>query len=147
MTVELRSCRVAAVGSRKRAGVTVCLLLSLSCTDPRARPAPPRVELSFSPTLVVNSPGSIAGSLYVYDADGINAITVQIRSSDSAFVFSGPVNLRDFFEVTEPLAYNVPGGLAIGTQIRLVANVTDFTGFAASDTAFFAVQDTVSSRR
>lgn len=128
--------------------VRLLVVLGLAaCTDPRARPAPPQVELSFSPNLVVKSPGSIVGSLYAYDADGINTVTVQISSSDSAWVFSGPVNPNDLFEVTQSLAYIVPGGLLIGTRIRLVVDVTDFIGFAASDSAFFAVQDTISSLR
>lgn len=124
----------------------LCALL-LSCTDPRARPAPPQVELSFSPTLVVKSPGSIVGSLYAFDPDGLNTINVQIRSSDSTFVVNDPVSANSLFEVTQSLAYNVPGAIPIGSQIRLVVKVTDFIGFAASDTAFFTVQDTVSARR
>ena len=126
---------------------TATLSLLLACTDPRARPAPPQVELSFSPNLVVRSPGAIVGSLYAYDADGINSIVVEIRSEDSLFVFNGPITLSDLFEVTQSLGYNVPGGLAIGTRISLVVTATDFIGFTASDSAFFTVQDTVSSLR
>lgn len=131
----------------RRLPTTVACLLLISCTDPRARPAPPQVELSFSPDLVVKSPGAIVGSLYVYDGDGINTINVSIRSSDSMMVVDSPVNPGDLFETTQSLAFIVPRGMAIGTQIQLVARVTDFVGFAAADTAFFTVQDTVSAAR
>lgn len=131
----------------RRLRTTVACLLLVSCTDPRARPGPPQVELSFSPNLVVKSPGSIVGSLYAYDGDGINTIDVAIRSSDSTFVLDSLVSPADLFQITQSLAYTVPKGMAIGTQIRLVVRVTDFIGFSASDTAFFAVQDTVSAVR
>ncbi len=119
----------------------------LACTDPRSRPSPPTVNLSFSAALVVKSPGTIIGSLYVYDGDGISTIRAAVRSSDSSFVVNTPITPVDLFQSTQPLAYNVPGGMPIGTRIRLVVTVTDFVGFVSSDSAFFTVQDTVSAVR
>lgn len=102
------------------------------------------MDLSFSASLVVKSPGAIVGSLFVYDADGISTIRAAVRSSDSTFVVNTPITPTDLFQFTQPIAYNVPGGMPIGTQIRLVVTVTDFVGFVSADSAFFTVQDTVS---
>jgi hypothetical protein len=139
-------------GARRRstrgASALPCLwALLLSCSDPRPRPAPPAVDLSFAATLVVKSPGSIAGSLFVSDGDGINTIQAAIRSSDSTFVVNAPITPADLFQATQPIRYNVPPGMPIGTRIRLVVTVTDFVGFTSSDSAFFTVQDTVSAAR
>jgi hypothetical protein len=119
----------------------VCALV-VSCTDPRPRPVPPEVELSFSPSLVVRSPGTIAGSLYAFDADGLAEIGFEVLSEDSVMMSDTTLTPSDFIESTHSLAVPVPDGVAIGTQIRLVARATDFLGFAAADTVFLAVQDT-----
>lgn len=140
------------VGRRKVAGATGVLfalvtLLNTACTDPRARPAPPQMLLQFAPSLVVKSPGRIQGSLYAYDPQGIDRMFVSVRSSDSTLKGDSTLFPSAPFEVTRSLNWTVPGGLPIGTRIRVSARVTDFVGFAAADSAFFTVQDTVQTSR
>lgn len=103
--------------------------------------------LQFAPSLVVKSPGRIQGSLYVYDPQGIDRMFVSLRSSDSTLRGDSTLFPSDSYEVTRSLDWTVPSGLKIGTRIRLSARVTDFVGFAAADSAFFTVQDTVQASR
>jgi hypothetical protein len=103
---------------------------------------PPEVNLSVAPSLVVRSPGTISGSLYTFDADGLEFISLSARSADSALKSDTTFTPVDFNENTYSIAILVPAGITIGTEIRLVARATDVFGFAASDTLFLAVQDT-----
>jgi hypothetical protein len=118
--------------------------LAAACTDPRARPVPPTVLITLAPGTVVASPGSLLGSLYVYDANGIDSMRVLVELgngttlADSTFFTS-----NDPFQATLPLNWRVPGGVPNRTVVRVVARVRSFIGFVAADTLATAVGDTL----
>lgn len=123
-----------------RAPVPVCLCaLLLACTDPRARPAPPTVQIIVSPTIHVTSPGTIPVSVYAYDAQGLDRLFVSVRSGypglqgDSTYLFS---NLN---EQTMNVLWEVPPGIPFGTQVTLTAKAKNFIGFTATDSAVVTV--------
>lgn len=124
----------------------VCLLL-LSCTDPRARPVTPTIQLQLSPGLQVVSPGTLSHSVYAYDADGLGLVRVSIGTADSALSADSTRLPPEAFETTLTYAWSVPAGIPEGTTVRLIALVTDLTGFEAADTALFQVQPSAASRR
>ena len=120
------------------------LVLAAACTDPRARPVPPTVQISMAPNQAVESPGPLLGSLYAYDANGIDSIRVRVEFgngstlADSVFFASG-----DPFQATLPLQWQIPGGVPNRTTVRVVARVRSFIGFVAADTVLTAVGDTL----
>ncbi len=124
-----------------------CVALAAACTDPRARPVPPVVDVLFSSSFTLTSPGRILGSVYVFDADGVGSLSLSVRSSDSSFVGDSLLGLTGDAEATRAINWTVPPGLAIGTHVTVVARALDFAGFAASDTVRLTVQDTVATLR
>jgi len=122
-----------------------CALL-LSCTDPRARPVAPQVVLSFGPTYILTSPGAIIGSLYMYDVDGLRDLELSV-SGDTLIAGDSLVFLTGGIELTRPINWTAPAGIATGTPIILVAKVTDFSGFIAVDSVQLTVQDSTASLR
>ena len=62
------------------------LLLVAACTDPRAQPEPPTVQITLSPNLVVASPGVLYGTVRVHDETGIDSIRVAISRAVCFFV-------------------------------------------------------------
>ena len=126
---------------RASARLCVCAFL-LACTDPRSRPVAPIVQ--FTPTgAKIKSPGNLAGSLYTFDSDGLFFAALSVRSSDSALVGDSTIDLGGNATVTRPINWTIPGGMAIGTSLRLIARVQDLTGLATSDTVLLAIQDTI----
>jgi hypothetical protein len=121
------------------------LALAVACTDPRARPVSPTVQITLTPRTVVASPGPLTGSLDVYDPNGIDSIRVSLELgngstvADSTFFPSG----TDPFEVMLPLLFQLPGALPARTSVRIVARARSFIGFAAADTLVTAVGDTL----
>ena len=126
---------------RRSVGASLLLLL-LSCTDPRARPVAPLVSLEFGPSREITSPGLIEGLLYTYDADGIQKIVQRLRTADSVLVDSTFLLGADA-QVTLNVALAVPRGLTAGTQVRVLAMVTDWANFATADSVVFTVRDSL----
>ena len=126
-----------------RAAVRLCAGAAvLSCTDPRARPVAPLVSLEFGTSRQVTSPGQIDGLLYAYDADGIQKVVQRLRTadsvlSDSTFLFGADQ------EITRSITFAIPRGLSVGTQVRVLATVTDWVNFVTADSVVFTVQDTL----
>ena len=79
----------------------------------------------------------------MFDADGLFSLDLSVRSADSALVGDSSILLSGEPEITRPIDWSVPSGVAIGTQVTLVARAHAFTGFVTSDTVRLAVQDTV----
>ena len=124
-----------------RASVPLCLCaLWLSCTDPRARVAPPTVQVILPPNLYVRSPGTIPASIYGYDFQGFDSLHVSLRSAipqlngDSLYLFP------DTTEATTDVVWNVPSGVPAGTQITLIAKLWNLVGFAATDSVILTSQ-------
>lgn len=123
------------------ASVPLCVGASLlSCKDPRSRPAPPIVDVSVAPSFLLTSPDTIIGSMYAYDEDGLDRLTLSIRSADTTFSGDSLIFLPGDIEVTRSIRWVVPAGLAVGTPVNVVAKVVDFAGFATSDTLHLTVQ-------
>ncbi len=117
----------------------LCALL-LSCTDPRGRPEPPILDLQVPPSQVVTSPGTVTGSLYAYDDDGLKSIQMVFRVAGGAVIADSTDFLNAPFEVTRPLTFHVPEGLASGTVLRLVVRAYDFLDVMAADSLGLTVQ-------
>ena len=118
----------------------IALGLLAACTDPRARPVPPVLTVQIAPTFRLTSPGTIAGSLYLFDEDGLFSLHLSVRSDDSTFVGDSLLALSGEPEINRPITWNVPAGLSVGSGVRLAVTVKDYAGFAATDTLHFAIQ-------
>lgn len=118
-----------------------------ACTDPRARPVRPQIVIQYSPSLQVTSPGSLAHTVYVYDADGLDALDVSIASGDGTLSRDTTIVPFDLFQMNVSLSWPIPAGIPVGTPIRVIALVRDLAGFQAADTVDFAVQDSTLARR
>ncbi len=119
----------------------LCLCaLWLSCTDPRARVAPPTIRITVSPILQVHSPGTIPTSVYTYDFQGFDSVDVTERSSaaplnaDSLFLYP------DTTEATTDVVWAVPSGIPLGTKITVAAKVWNLVGFVATDSSIVTIQ-------
>ena len=144
-----RSPRAATAGARTRRlralGSSALLALAAACTDPRARPVGPTVQVAVTTPTVVTSPGTLPGSLDVYDANGIDSVRVRLELgngttvADSTFFPSG----SDPFDLTLPLLFQLPGGIPQRTAVRIVARARSYIGFVAADTFLTAVGDTL----
>ena len=133
-------------------GGSICHLLSaicllVSCTDPRARPAPPVLEVLVSPSFELHTPGTILASLHAFDEEGLNFLEMSIRNTTGTLTGDSLVVLDGVPELTRPIIWQVPAGLLIGSQVSLAVRVMDLTGFASVDTLHFTVQDTLSGVR
>jgi len=117
------------------------------CTDPRPRPVPPTVQITLSTSVPVTSPGHIVGSIYAYDASGLDSIVVSVHSADDHFIEDSVYYPQDPFEDTHPLHWHVPPGLPARVGIQVVARAVSYIGFVAADTALTIVQDTTLQRR
>ncbi len=120
-------------------------LLAAACSDPRARPVGPSVQVTVTPRTVVLSPGTLTGSIVVYDVNGIDSVRVRVDIStggtiaDSTFFPSG----SDPFDLTLPMLFELPGGLPNRTAVRIVARARSYLGLAVADTILTAVGDTL----
>jgi hypothetical protein len=130
-----------------RGTVVAAVMLLAACSDPRARPLPPVVELRFQDAVTPRSPGNLSHSVYASDADGLDFITVRIRSADSTLDADSLRVPFDLYEATETFEWTLPAGMPPGTIIRLVATATDFVGFEAADSVEFTIQTAASQRR
>ena len=126
-----------------RLHTTAALLLLAACTDPRARPVAPIVQISLSPSFKLKSPGTLFASLYMFSSDGLKSVDLSIRSADSTLKGDSTVFLTGDAEITRPLDWTVPKGIPIGTAVTLIARVQAFTAFVAADTILLSVQDTI----
>ena len=121
------------------------LCLVLACTDPRARPAPPLLDASVAPTFELTSPGTILGSVYMFDSDGLDALELSVAVFGGSYSGDSTILLTGGEEEIHPLNWNLPGGIPINTPVTVVAKVTDFAGFSTSDTLVLHVMDSVSA--
>ena len=132
------------VGGRQLAAGALLSVVA-ACTDPRARPVPPTVDLSFAPGTVAHSPGDLDGALYAYDADGLAAVRLSLHSSDSTLTLDSALDLPDAFELNHSIHFKIPPGVPVGTALKVIGRAEDLVRFVTADTAVFFVQDTVSA--
>lgn len=112
----------------------------LSCTDPRARPAPPSVQLYIPPSVVVRSPGTIAASAVMFDADGVDSVRMSVRSPYPALQADSVYLIPDTTDWTQSVLWTVPSGIPAGTRITLSAKAWDLLGFAGADSTVLTSQ-------
>ena len=124
--------------SRIASALAVALLAA--CTDPRARPVPPTLQIQVAPNLVVQSPGRLTGSLYMFDTNGLSSLLMRVQTADSTFAVDSLVPLSGDNSVTRPFFWTIPSGLAKGTQITLIARAMDFSSFATTDSLVLLTQ-------
>ena len=141
--------RQLAIGNRLRSTIAHCrlpiagLCLLASCTDPRARPSPPLVQVEVAASFVLHTPGTVLGSIFAYDEDGLSFMEMSIRNSVGNFTGDSLIVLDGEASLTRPIVWQVPSGLLIGSEVTLAVTVTDFTGFATTDSLRMTVQDTL----
>jgi hypothetical protein len=124
-----------------RASVLLCVCASvLACTDPRARPAPPSVRLIIPPGVIVRSPGTIAASVVIFDAEGVDSIHMTLQSPYPSLQGDSLYLVPDTTDVTQSVLWSVPSGVPAGTKITLGAKAWDLLGFTAADSAIVTSQ-------
>ncbi len=64
---------------------------------------------------------------------GIDSVVVSLRTSPSAFGGDSTYLLPDTTETLVNVLWQVPSGLALGTEITLFAKAYNTVGFGASD--------------
>jgi len=111
----------------------------MACTDPRARPAPPAIEILI-PALTVHSPGVIAASVVAHDLAGMDSLHVSVQSPDPRLQGDSLYLEPDTTDVTLNVVWTVPGSLPAGTRIALYAKAWNLIGFAASDSVILTSQ-------
>jgi len=123
-----------------RAFLPLCVCASvLSCTDPRARVAPPTVQVNVGTSEVV-SPGHIPASIYAFAFQGFDSLRVILRSAVPALNGDSLYLFPDTTEATTDVSWTVPAGVPAGTKITLLAKVWNLIGFAASDSVVLTSQ-------
>ena len=123
-----------------RAFLRLCVCASvLSCTDPRARVAPPTVQVNVATSTVV-SPGHIPASIYAFAFQGFDSLRVILRSAVPALNGDSLYLFPDTTEATTDVSWTVPAGVPAGTKITLLAKVWNLIGFAASDSVVLTSQ-------
>ena len=125
-----------------KTALALCLVLA-ACTDPRARPAPPIVQVSVSPTFILTSPGPILASLYSFDEDGLDVLDLSVKVFGGVYNGDSTILLDGLTEQTRPINWQLPAHIIVGTPVTLISKVTDFAGFATTDTLFLTVQDSI----
>ncbi len=126
---------------RFRAAVLLCACAAaLSCTDPRARPVPPDLDVQFAPTFTLTSPGSLDASIYMFDDDGIATLHVKAQSDDSLFALDSLIGLVGEQEAIRPIAWTVPPGIAANMGVWVRVTVRDFAGFETKDSVRLHIQ-------
>ncbi len=113
--------------------------IALACTDPRARPAPPAIQILI-PSFVVQSPGVIAASIVAHDVQGMDSLHVSVRSPDARLQGDSLYLEPDTTDVTLNVVWSVPDSLAAGTRITLLAKAWNLIGFEAADSVILTSQ-------
>jgi hypothetical protein len=85
------------------------------------------------------------GSLYAYDADGLDRVVLRVLSADSQLADTATFTPTELFELVQTVIVTIPGGIPPSTPISFVATATDFIGLVSVDSLDLVVQDTVSS--
>jgi hypothetical protein len=80
----------------------------------------------------------------MYDVDGLRDLELKV-AGDSLIAGDSTILLTGDAELTRPINWTSPAGIATGTQIIMVAKVSDFTGFVAVDTVRLTVSDSTAS--
>jgi hypothetical protein len=123
------------------ASVRLCVCASLlACTDPRARPAPPAVRIYLAPGVVVHSPGTIAVSAVVFDAQGVDSVHMTLQSTWPGLQGDSLYLVPDTTDYTQSVLWSVPSGVPAGTKFTLGAKAWDLLGFAGADSTIVTSQ-------
>jgi hypothetical protein len=129
------------------AALAAAVWLGAACTDPRPRPVPPTVRLTLSSSVRPTSPGDLAGSLYLYDVNGVDSVRIKVDLQDGRLLGDSTFFPADPIETTRPFLWRLPGGIPSGTGIVIVVRAVSYIGFEAADTVLTAVSDSVGVRR
>lgn len=114
--------------------VPLCLCASvITCTDPRARPAPPAVRVYLAPGVVVRSPGTIAVSAVVFDVQGVDSVHMTLKSTYPGLQGDSLYLVADTTDYTQSVLWSVPAGVPAGTTFTLGAKAWNLLGFAGAD--------------
>lgn len=100
------------------------------------------LQIQVAPSFSLHSPGQAYGSLYMFDDDGLQSLTLRIHTPDSTvFAADSFLFLTGDNSITRPFDWAVPSGLPVGTVLTFSAKVVDFTNFATADSVTFTVQN------
>jgi hypothetical protein len=136
-------------GASVRRGIRASLVaaVALGCLDPRARPVPPVVDIQFGASFRLTSPGQILGALHLVDSDGLSSVDISVLSDDSTFAADSLVGLTGEDDISRPINWTVPAGLATGSFVTVIASARDFANFTTADTVKLLVQDPLPNLR
>ena len=121
-----------------RQACVVGAVVAAGCTDPRARPVPPIVDVTF-PSTQLTSPDTLLGSLYAYDDDGLERFEIALVGPDSV-IRDSIILLDGSIELNRVVFWLVPSGVPSGAQLVYRVQAFDFAGFATTDSTLFTVQ-------
>ena len=120
------------------ASVPLCLCALLaSCSEPRARPVPPDIELVFDTAQVVRSPGTVTGTVNVHASGGLDFLHLRLANADSTFVLDTLEGYAGEQDLVRSLTWEVTPGLAPGTTLYFSVRARDFVGFQTADSTSF----------
>jgi len=98
------------------------------------------VRLYLAPGLVVQSPGTVAASVALYDAEGMDSLHLTVTSAYPSLQGDSLYFLPDTTDYTQSITWTVPSGLPLGTKITLGAKAWDLLGFVGTDSAVVTTQ-------
>jgi len=127
-----------------------CVLIAVvlaGCTDPRARPTPPSVQITLANGGVVASPGILRGTLHATDEYGLDSILVSIHSADERLITDSLYFASDAFDETRYLEWVVPAGMPDGIGFQVVARVVSYIRFSSADTVYGIIRHAASNAR
>ncbi|HEY2804343.1 MAG TPA: hypothetical protein VGI92_00635 [Gemmatimonadales bacterium] len=103
------------------------------------------MQIQIAPSFLLKSPGQVYGSLYMFDDDGLQSLTMRIHTADSTFKADSFLFLTGDNSITRPFDWAIPSGIGVGAKITFYAKAVDFTNFATADSVTFTVQSSAGS--
>jgi hypothetical protein len=98
------------------------------------------VDVQFAPDFKVTSPGTILGSIYLFDDDGLNTVDIRVKSDDKEIDGDSLIGFEGEREITRTLSWTVPPNLLPGGGVNVIVTAEDLAGFVTRDSLRFTVQ-------
>lgn len=118
--------------TRRLLGAALLGAVLAGCYEERARPGPPRLELTLN-RVEVASPDTLGGRLRATDPDGVDSLWLVVDSVRYGF--------EGFLveDVEGPFVVPIPAGRAPGTALPVRFEARDLLGFVATLDTFVRI--------
>jgi hypothetical protein len=123
-----------------RVAATAVALLALACSEPRARPVPPDIELAFDTAQAIHSPGTLTGTVNVHASGGLDLLHIRLSTADSVFVLDTLEGYAGEQDLARAVTWEISPGLPVGTTLSFTVKARDFIGFETADSTSFKTQ-------